>query len=209
MATAVRSMGGRGPGGQTVALLDLRPARDADKTGIFGAFRLPVCQLSAGLSPVATPAPGFGAALAARGEGQKGALLLLLCPTQPGRGAEQAAAALAALPPGCDWAAEVEGGAEAWARAFTPAGKRRQKGAWGAGTEMSFWTASNVRAPLVSRAATHAPATSPRVAVIHPGRRMGPRALGLHLPPRPTVGPQRRQPPAAAAGSRVSTLRQG
>ena len=35
------------------------------------------------------------------------------------------------------------GGAEAWGKLFTPSGKRRQKGAWAYGSEMSMWTASN------------------------------------------------------------------
>ena len=134
-------------------LVDLRSAKCASKTAIFGAMLVPCCAVTgSSLAPVVQPVASFASdlerALAVRAKSLAvPQLLLLLCPAGSAPGAQEAQAALHALAqadlPALPRFVEVEQGAAAWTKLFTPTGIRRQKGAWGGKTEHSMWTASN------------------------------------------------------------------
>ena len=145
-------------------LVDLRSARDFERTTVKGALSAPAyTQKGASLAPVFTAVANYPTALAAKLKATKPALkaadvVVLIGPGPAEGGAPAARAAMEALADelaaaGGDAARSplgrrflvLEGGYQGWAKKFTPTGVPRQKGNWGdgAGGGLSFWTASN------------------------------------------------------------------
>jgi rhodanese-related sulfurtransferase len=138
-------------------LIDMRSRRDFERTSVRGALSAPAFAVAgASLAPVLSSVPDYPAVLAAalakaRPPLPPGATIVLIGPPAGVAGAEECAAALAALADAEEKAAlgrpfvELEGGFAAWAAVYTPTGVPRQKGSWGDGQggTLSFWTASN------------------------------------------------------------------
>jgi hypothetical protein len=149
----------------TARLIDMRSARDFDRTSVRGALSAPAYTLAgASLAPTLTPVPHYATALqkvlsSARPPLKADTALVMIGPPPGAPGAAEAAAALAALADANDAIGaavaasdvgasarqfvELSGGFPAWAAEFTPTGVRRQRGSYSDGLGLSFWTASN------------------------------------------------------------------
>ena len=131
----------------TANLVDIRSAKENDKSTVKGAVSVPsFLQKGSSLAPELAPlghSGAFAAALAKKVPLAAGVTRVLMGPDPGGPGEALAVTALGELADaGVEGWAELAGGHAGWSAKFTPTGVPRQTGAYPR-TEFDFWTASN------------------------------------------------------------------